>query len=72
MKDKHRLNDKFIILASILNPETAEADAVVFARLKAARDALFHGEPTPESYPLDETQKILQMYLSLHLGPTGS
>jgi hypothetical protein len=72
MNDKHRLNDKFLVLASILDSVSAEADASVFRRLKSARDGLFHASETAtERYPVEDTQKILRKYLDLHLGHRG-
>ena len=72
MKDKHRLNDKFLILASILDENGALEDAEKFAALKAARDALFH---TPskgtKDYPTAVAQNLLRKYFVAHLRKTG-
>lgn len=69
MSDRHRLVDKFVVIASLLNPAEAEADVAVFKTLKARRDAISHGaDDAAERYPIEETQQLLRKYLRLHLG----
>lgn len=68
MKDKHRLVDKFLVIASILDSDAAEKDASALSRLKSVRDGLFHAsEGAASRYPVEETQKLLRKYLDLHL-----
>lgn len=66
MKDKYRLSDKFLVIASLLNEDSAEEDAVEFKRLKDIRDNLFHGGGA-ETLPVEQVQALLRNYLTLHL-----
>jgi hypothetical protein len=68
MNDKHRLTDKFLVIASILDSDAAERDMSDFNRLKSVRDSLFHAsEGATSRYPVEETQNLLMKYLDLHL-----
>ncbi len=67
MKDRVRLNDKFVIMASILNESGAEEDAATFARLKKIRDTFHTGEIVERNLPLQTAQLLLGKYLLLHV-----
>jgi hypothetical protein len=67
MKDKVRLNDKFMIMASILNESSAEEDTATFARLKKTRDTLHTGEIVERNLPVQAAQLLLGKYLRLHV-----
>jgi hypothetical protein len=68
MKDKHRLLDKFLIVASLLDADSADADAAVFAAAKSVRDSLFHASDTNSTkYPVAQIQNLLRKYLARHL-----
>jgi len=68
MKDKYRLADKFAIVASYLAPAEADADFVVFERIKSQRDALMHGQDVTDSaLHVAAAQGLAQKYLRLHL-----
>jgi hypothetical protein len=71
MRDKYRLADKFLIIASVLDADAAASDAEEFARLKKIRDDLLHALETPEHLPTEAAQKLLLKYLSLHLDRTA-
>lgn len=68
MSDKYRLADKFLVIASVLDPTAAASDATEFSRLKKFRDGLLHALDTPrEPLPTDGVQKLLLKYMKLHL-----
>jgi hypothetical protein len=68
MSDKHRLTDKFLIIASVLNEGAAEQDTATFKHLKKVRDGLFHAsEGARFHYPAEAVQKLVRKYLELHL-----
>lgn len=68
MSDKYRLADKFLVIASVLDPGTATDDADEFTRLKKLRDGLLHALDTPQSpLPTEAAQKLLLKYMKLHL-----
>lgn len=68
LRDKYRLADKFLVTASLLSPDTAEADIAAFKTLKVTRDKLTHGEfVRDEDLPTDRVQDLLRLYLRLHL-----
>lgn len=67
MKDKYRLTDKFLIIASVLDADGAVADAAAFRGLMKTRDRLFHALDTPASLPTEAVQKLLLKYMKLHL-----
>lgn len=67
MSDKHRLIDKFIVIASLLAPTDAEADIAQAAKLKKVRDELVHTTAGNDSFPSDEIQRLVRKYLRLHL-----
>jgi hypothetical protein len=67
MSDKYRVADKFVVIASVLDPECAEADAEEFLRLKKIRDNLLHALDTPAHLPTEQIQKLLLKYLGLHV-----
>jgi hypothetical protein len=68
MRDKYRLADKFLVVASVLDPDTATDDAKEFRRLKKFRDELLHALNTPSStLPTVAVQKLLLKYMKLHL-----
>lgn len=64
MKDKYRLNDKFIVLADLLCSETAEQDLIEFQAIKKNRDDFVHGEYINEDeLPVRKTVILLKKYL---------
>lgn len=65
--DKFGLKNKFLIIASILNPAAATDDTAEFARLKEVRGGFFHNLDIPPSLPTDAIQKLLLKYMKLHL-----
>lgn len=68
MSGKHGLRVKFVVIASILNPNSAISDEINFTQVKSVRDDLFHGKEVVGSrYPVEDTLKLLQKYLDLHL-----
>ncbi|MBA2588717.1 MAG: hypothetical protein H0U98_08850 [Alphaproteobacteria bacterium] len=68
MKDKYRLADKFLIIASVLNGVNAATDEKEFRRLKDVRDTLLHTyERTTSPLPTAGVQALTQHYLRLHL-----
>jgi hypothetical protein len=72
MRDKYRLADKFLVIASVLDPGGAADDVTEFARLKKFRDGLLHALDTPSSpLPTEAVQKLLLKYIKLHLGMQG-
>lgn len=71
MSDKYRLADKFLVIASVLDPATAAGDAAEFGRLKKLRDGLLHALDTSSLLPTDAIQKLLLKYMRLHLTGGG-
>ena len=67
MRDKYRLADKFLIIASVLDADGADTDAAAFRGLKETRDSLFHALDTPANLPTEVIQKLLLKYMKLHL-----
>ncbi|MBN2716352.1 MAG: hypothetical protein JXX14_10895 [Deltaproteobacteria bacterium] len=68
MKMRYRLKDKFIAITAVLFPSIsgAEAESLVkdFARLKAFKDDISHGNPVSEnSLPVSELASMLRKYL---------
>jgi hypothetical protein len=60
MKDKYRLADKFLVVASLLDAATASDDAIEFSELKRIRDGPLHALDMPSSpLPTDDVQKLL-------------
>jgi len=68
MKDKHRLTDKFALIASVLCPEEADEDVEQFTQAKEIRDKLSHGQDVHEaSLPVQPLQELARKYLRFHL-----
>jgi hypothetical protein len=68
MKDKYRLSDKFLIIASLLDPDGAATAEKDFRSLKEIRDNLAHGLDLREGpLPTESVQKLLLKFLRLHL-----
>ena len=68
MDGKHRLADKFLVIASILDSDAAEKDTSDFKTIKSVRDSLFHASESATSlYPVKDTQNLLRKYLELHI-----
>jgi hypothetical protein len=59
MCDKYRLADKFLIIASVLDSDSAPNDAEIFRNLKSVRDNLSHGLETPTHLPREAVQNLL-------------
>jgi hypothetical protein len=66
MSDKYRLADKFLIMASVLDPEAAPSDSKDFRKLKKVRDDLLHGLESPRDLPIEAVQSLLIKYMTLH------
>jgi hypothetical protein len=66
MKDKYRLADKFLIIASLLSEVSATEDMAKFIELKTLRDNLLHGQVST-SLPVQDVQQLVRKYLRLHL-----
>ena len=71
MKGRIRLNDKFLIIASILNESAAKEDTVTFAELKKLRDTFHSGEIVERNLPVQTVQSLLGKYLRLHVDYHG-
>jgi hypothetical protein len=71
MKDKYRLIDKFVVIASLLNDDAAEADGAAVKRIKDVRDTLHTGKIAGMNLPVHEAQKLLRKYLRLHMVHCG-
>ncbi len=70
MSDKYGLANKFLIVASVLDPSAATEDATEFGRLKKIRDDLLHALISPAGpLPTNGAQKLLLKYMKLHLAP---
>ncbi len=68
MKDKYRLTDKFVVVASGIGDDSIETDLEMFVKIKNIRDALFHGDRVDdETLPISETVKLLKKYLRRHI-----
>ncbi|MES2001036.1 MAG: hypothetical protein V4444_01820 [Pseudomonadota bacterium] len=67
MSDKHRLMDKFVVIATTLSPATAQVDAAELASLKTVRDAIVHELAGQQTFPAERSQRLLRKYLALHL-----
>jgi len=68
MKDKYRLLDKFLVVASLLDEKAAEHDTGEFMRVKDVRDRFFHTMEIEESaLPSQAIQALVQKYLRLHV-----
>ncbi len=64
MKDKYRLKDKFIIVASLFCEKSAEQDLEKFNKIKKIRDEFFHGEEiSEEELIVEETLALLKKYM---------
>jgi hypothetical protein len=72
MSNKYRLADKFLIIASVLDPEGAADNAREFANLKKFRDGLLHALDTPSllSFPTDAVHNLVLKFMKLHLSAT--
>jgi hypothetical protein len=71
MSDKHRLLDKFTVIASLLAPEEAEKDITEVIKLKKVRDDIVHTATAGNQYPAAQTQRLIRKYLRLHLESAG-
>lgn len=67
MSDRHRLTDKFLIIASILNADGADQDLGQFKTLKSLRDGLHTQDIGAMRLPVSEVQTLLRKYIKLHL-----
>jgi hypothetical protein len=71
MAGRMRLNDKFLVIAAILNESGAKEDAATFANLKKLRDTFHTGEIVESNLPIQTTQTLLGKYLRLHVDYHG-
>ncbi len=68
MRDKHRLTDKFALIASLLCPEDADEDVEQLRQAKEDRDKLSHGQDIREDrLSVRTVQELIRKYLRLHL-----
>ncbi|OIP61522.1 MAG: hypothetical protein CO148_10535 [Nitrospirae bacterium CG_4_9_14_3_um_filter_41_27] len=73
MEGKHRLLDKFIVIAACLGGDTIEADIDLFKKLKDTRDDFFHKQDIAENnLPTAELRSLLNRYLRAHIAFTNS
>lgn len=71
LKDKLRLNDKFLIIVSSLNQDSELLnDLELFDNIKSLRDKYFHGQSINE-LPIMHIDILLKKYLNLHLISIG-
>jgi len=67
MTGKYSIRDKFIVIATILSPDS-EGDLEIFRKAKKARDTFLHGEDIDESeLPTTEVVNMVKKYLKLHI-----
>ncbi len=67
LKDKLRLNDKFLIIVACLNQNPDRLDDLAqFDKIKETRDKYFHGQ-TIENLPIEGLNILLKKYLDLHI-----
>ena len=72
MSDRHRLLDKFVVIASLLDPESGTDAITQFKSIKQIRDNVFHGSDDPNAgHPTDQAQQLLMKYLRLHFDREG-
>ena len=67
MNGKYNIRDKFVVLASTLDPTEADQDIEAFRKLKAVRDQIHTMSVGKEDLPVDEVRNLLRKYLRLHL-----
>jgi hypothetical protein len=73
MEGKHRLLDKFIVIAACLGGDTIEADIDLFKKLKDTRDDFFHKQDIAENnLPTNELRSLLNQYLRAHIAFANS
>ena len=74
MKDKYRLTDKFVLIASFLSNEIEE-DIESFKSMKKLRDDIFHGkEFNEETLPVEDAAGIFHSPVNgfrLNIGQLG-
>jgi len=67
MKGKYSLRDKFIVIATVLSPDS-DGDLEIFRKAKKARDTFLHGEDIDENeLPTSEIVNMVKKYLKLHI-----
>jgi|SRR6056297_2643721 len=67
VKDKYRLTDKFLLIASFLRTEITE-DIELFKSMKKERDNISHGkEFDEEALPVEDARKLASKYLKNHM-----
>lgn len=72
MRDKYRINDKFIVVASLFCEKSAEQDLDEFNKIKKIRDLFFHGEEiSEEELPVEETLELLKKYMQSYYDNIG-
>lgn len=67
MSGKHRLVDKFAVIATSVSAETALVDTAELKSLKRIRDDIIHGSGLQATFPAERAQRLLRRYLELHL-----
>lgn len=73
MEGKHRLLDKFVVIAACLGGDTIEADIDLFKKLKDIRDDFFHKQEIAENnLPTAGLRSLLNRYLRAHIAFTNS
>jgi hypothetical protein len=71
MKDKYNISDKFVVVASMLNPIDADADIESFQDLKKQRDGVHNMRAAPQSLNTDSARTLLRKYVRLYLTANG-
>lgn len=67
-EDECSIQDRFIVISSLLSQEDAEEDLDKFRSVKKVRNDLVHGEDIDEdSLPTPSVVSLLRKYLKLHL-----
>ncbi len=77
MKDKYRLADKFVAIASVVmdGKEDAEIqeDLRTFNKLKEIRDSIYHGNPfRDDGLPVYELASLLRRYFLAHINAVAA
>jgi hypothetical protein len=73
LNGKHRLSDKFAIVAIFLSPTDADADVASFREVKSIRDKLAHGQDILDAELSPSViQNLALKYLRLHLDHASS
>jgi len=67
MKDKYSLADKFLIISSLLDEMSAEADTDKFRVINKVRNKIHTGEITDIHLSVEDVQRLIRKYIRLHV-----